>query len=114
MKVKFVYKYWFHPMDIPCSLPADCEWYSETGSWVTEILHPKDWYMCKRLVRRWKVEVKSARRPSKHERLLKALLKCFTVESKLLLISGHLSMLTPKNEQQLIAIKQRMEKGVKV
>ena len=53
-------------------------------------------------------------RAGKYERLLKALLKCFTVESKLLLISGHLSMLTPKNEQQLIAIKERMEKGVKV
>jgi hypothetical protein len=53
-------------------------------------------------------------RAGKYERLLKALLKCFTVESKLLLISGHLSMLTPKNEQQLIAIKEAMEKGVKV
>ena len=57
-----------------------------------------------------------ARKPraGKYERLLKALLKCFTVESKLLLISGHLSMLTPKNEQQLIAIKESMEKGAKV
>jgi hypothetical protein len=60
------------------------------------------------------VAVQSKPRAGKYERLLKALLKCFTVESKLLLISGHLSMLTPKNEQQLIAIKQRMEKGVKV
>jgi hypothetical protein len=64
------------------------------------------------------IKLKSARRPSKHERLLKALLKCVGIYSH-----GYVSQpksseeqwnrLNERDAKQLIAIKERMEKGAK-
>jgi hypothetical protein len=59
---KYTWKYWFEGMKRPKTTPKGCEWYSETGTWVKEILNnPQDWSMCKKVVRRWKVAVKTCK-----------------------------------------------------
>jgi exosome complex RNA-binding protein Rrp4 len=57
------------------------------------------------------------KRPSKHERLLKALLKCVVVmtDNGQVFVSMGRPRLTEKQANQLVAIKQAMEKkGAKV
>jgi len=62
------------------------------------------------------IEVKSPLRPTKHERLLKALLNHCTVEDGFLRMKAgeYFSEMSASTVKQLIAIKERMEKGVKV
>jgi len=61
------------------------------------------------------IRVKSSRRQSKHERLLKALLKICAIDNnpldgKGLLYRGRRIMVSERTEKQLIAIKEAMEK----
>ncbi len=54
------------------------------------------------------------RRPSKYERLLKALLKVINVYDDGLATCNCCKKMDTKTAKQLIAIKERMEKGAKV
>jgi len=105
MKEKFVYKYWFKGMRRPKKLLKDCEVYYEirTPVWQPETADPGVW---ETIPRRWK----SARRPSKHERLLKALLK----GADIMVEDGGQSFvnfkLSLKIAHELSAIKERMQK----
>ena len=65
------------------------------------------------------IRVKYAPRPSKHERLLKALLSCMVVirpkaANSYLKVDSFGIRLKPDIEYALISIKERMEKGVRV
>jgi len=105
------YKYWKQGMTVPKSLPKDCQYFSN-GTWHDEYVEPNQWEITDR---RWPTGKKSARRPSKHERLLKALLSVCTIDDSLLdgkalMHRGRRVHIFGKVNAELIAIKESMDK----
>jgi len=98
------YKYWKQGMTVPKSLPKGCQYFSN-GTWHDEYVEPHQWEITDR---RWPTGKKSARRPSKHERLLKAILVSDRLVGQIHAEIGE--AITQRQFDEMSSIKEAMEK----